>query len=54
MDKRLQLLGWVLFTICGAMWILQSAYSMEIIDLLVGIIWTIGCLIFIVDLQKQD
>ena len=47
MKSKLEFYGWLLFFLCGVLWLIPAMASNDWIGILVGVSWLIGCLLFI-------
>ena len=50
MKDWLKLLGWIFFLVCGLLWIGIAAFEDDMMGLIIGLLWIVGCVIFIADL----
>ena len=50
LNNRLIVMGWVMFLLCGLLWIAQAAVNADRIGVLIGVIWVLGCGLFLWDL----
>ena len=49
MKDWLKLLGWIFFLACGLLWIGSAALDNDMGGLIIGLLWIVGCVIFIAD-----
>ena len=56
MEKRLELYGWLLFLVGIAIWMTQAVLAGDILGMLGGVAWSVGCFLFILAyvLRKND
>jgi hypothetical protein len=54
MKKRLELYGWLLFLAGIVLWVIQTVLTGDILGMLGGIAWLVGCSLFILAYTVKD
>ncbi len=53
MFKNFEIYGWLMFFLCGLLFIIPAIANKDILNFLVGFTWIVGCLIFIFSLYHR-
>jgi membrane-bound ClpP family serine protease len=54
MKKRLELYGWLLFLVGILLWVIQTVLAGDILGMLGGVAWLIGCSLFILSYKIKS
>ena len=54
MRKRLELYGWLLFLVGIVLWVIQTVLTRDVLGMLGGVAWLVGCSLFILSYRIKN